>query len=184
MFTRRSLALAAAFLFGTGVTVAPSFAQHGNHMGAGDDSHQQDQHGGVTEHMGDMHSGEMMEHMSGMMNHMSQMVGDMHEYHEQFAAVGQHQQHMSGAGGDHDAMMHAVANSMEEMLPHMDGMLQHMRSFMEKPHDEHMGKPMEALVEHMDTMLQAGRDVMATLHGISSKRPGKAPEGDHSAHNH
>ncbi len=181
MFTRRSLALLALGLLSTAVAAAPSLAQHGDHMGGGGDDHQQGQHEGMGEHMGDMHSDEMMEQMSTMMDHMSEMVGDMHEYHEQLGSM----EHMAGADGNHhDAAMHAMAQGMEEMLPYMDGMVKHMRSFMEEPHDGHMGEAMEALVKHMDTMLQAGRDVMATIHGMSGDQSGRPSEAGHSTHNH
>ena len=179
MITRKSIKIMTVALFASAILAIPALAQHGDGTGGGHDQQQ-----GMNDHMGGMHSGEMMEQMTTMMDHMSEMIGDMHELHEQFGTMMQGQEHMEGMAGDQDAMMQPMVEGMDEMIPHMENMVNHMQSFMDKPHDEAMGESMGILMKQMDSMLMSSRDAMATIHGMAAEGQGNSAEADHSGHNH
>ena len=177
MSPRKPMTYLTAFTFVTLILALPAFAQHGDGSGGG--------HGqGMNDHMGGIHSGEMMEQMTNMMDHMSEMISDMHEIHEQFGTIMQGHESMGGMSGDHGAMMQPMIDGMDEMMPHMENMVNHMRSMMENPHDESMGESMGLLMNQMDAMLISCRDAMSTVHGMAAQGSGNQADTDHSEHQH
>jgi len=179
MNTRNSRTIMIVALFAAAILALPALAQHDGGTGSGHDQHQ-----GMNDQMGGMHSGEMMEQMTTMMDNMSQMIGDMHELHEQFGTMMQHQEHTGETAGDPGEMMQPLVGDMDEMLPHMENMVSHMRSVMDQPHAEAIGESMDNLMKQMDLMLMAGRDAMATINGIAAEGQANSAQTDHSGQNH
>lgn len=183
---RGGIALLALFVITLFALTLPAWAQHGGHMG--DDGHMghlgDDGHGshGMMEHMGTMYSGEMMEQMSMMMDHMDQMLEQMHDYHEQMIdpPTGGMMMH---DGQEMGAMMR-LSNEMHSMEPYMQGMVTHLRTWMDQVRDQGdagMSEQMDELATHMNTMMEAGRNVMHSLDSIAGGTPTGHAETDHAA---
>ncbi len=166
------------------ILAAPVWAQHGGDDGGHMDN---DGHGtsNMMDHMGQMHSGEMMEQMSMMMDHMTQMVEEMHGFHEQIASSWSEEMMMDG---DHSmpAMME-ISEEMQSMEPHMEQMLEHLQGWIDQvpEHDMNdMSDPMNELISHMNAMIEAGRNVMGSIGTMTSTHSTSTNEADHSAMGH
>ena len=162
---RNFLPLSTLFLL---FAVSPVLAQHG---GMQDHDGPQSGMGGHME-MGEMHGGEMMNHMNMVMEQMSEMMQEMHGTHGEMSSH-LSEQGMSDAQGMHREMMQEISGDMGSMMATMQSMLEHMQRYMYSDTmigDEATREHMNSLMENLDTMMGSGHTMLSAMVNMN-RRP-------------
>lgn len=163
---RRFLPLSAILLL---FAVSPVLAQHGG---------MHDQGGHMD--MGEMHGGEMMNHMNTMMEQMTEMMQEMHGIHGDVSGH-MNEQGMSDAQGMHMEMMQDMSGDMGSMMTSMQSMFERMQGYMNSDAmagDDAMGEHMNTMMENLDTMMGSGHTMMSTMMKMTP-RPDEGHDDNH-----
>lgn len=171
----RILPLYAYFLL---FAVSPVLAQH---SGMHDHDGPQSGMGGHME-MGEMHGGEMMNHMNMVMDQMSEMMQEMHGIHGEMSGH-MNDQNMSATQSMHMEMMQEMSGDMESMMTTMQSMFEHMQGYMNNDAmlgDDATREHMNDLMENLETMMGSGHTMMSAM--VDMNRRPETAHGDNHQH--